>query len=43
MKILVTGAARFIKDYEYSPSTDIKSGIISFVEWFKSYKPISKR
>ena len=24
-----------IKDYKYSPSTDIKSGIISFVDWFK--------
>ena len=32
-----------IKDYEYSPSTDIKSGIINFVEWFKSYKLINKR
>ena len=26
-----------IKDYEYSPSTDIKSGIQSFVKWFKYY------
>lgn len=27
-----------IKDYKYSPSTSIKSGIYSFVEWFKAYK-----
>ena len=27
-----------IKDYKYSPSTDIKSGIQSFIKWFKSYK-----
>ena len=27
-----------IKDYKYSPSTDIKSGIQSFVKWFKTYK-----
>jgi UDP-glucuronate 4-epimerase len=27
-----------IKDYEYSPSTDIKSGIQSFVKWFINYK-----
>ena len=32
-----------IKDYEYSPSIDIKLGITSFVEWFKSYKLINKR
>jgi len=31
-----------IKDYEYSPSTDIKSGIQSFVKWFINYKK-SKR
>ena len=31
-----------IKDYEYSPSTDIKSGINRFVEWFKCYYPTSK-
>ena len=27
-----------IKDYEYSPSIDIKSGIQSFVKWFINYK-----
>ena len=27
-----------IKDYKYSPSTDIKSGIQSFVNWFINYK-----
>ena len=27
-----------IKDYKYSPSIDIKSGIQSFVKWFKTYK-----
>ena len=27
-----------IKDYKYSPGTDIKSGIQSFVKWFKAYK-----
>jgi len=27
-----------IKDYEYSPNTDIKSGIQSFVKWFINYK-----
>ena len=27
-----------IKDYQYSPSTDIKSGIQSFVKWFINYK-----
>ena len=27
-----------IKDYKYSPSTDIKSGIQSFVKWFINYK-----
>ncbi|MDB3938265.1 NAD-dependent epimerase/dehydratase family protein [Flavobacteriaceae bacterium] len=27
-----------IKDYKYSPSTDINSGIQSFINWFKSYK-----
>ena len=27
-----------IKDYKYSPSTDIKSGIQSFVKWFKGHK-----
>ena len=27
-----------IKDYKYSPSTRIKSGIHSFVEWFKAHK-----
>ena len=27
-----------IKDYKYSPSTDIKSGIQSFIKWFKAYK-----
>ena len=26
-----------IKDYKYSPSTDISSGIDSFISWFKSY------
>ena len=26
-----------IKDYKYSPSTDIKLGIKNFVDWFKSY------
>ena len=26
-----------IKDYEYSPSTDIKTGIKKFINWFKSY------
>ena len=29
---------KLIKDYEYSPSTDIKSGIQSFVKWFINYK-----
>ena len=27
-----------IKDYKYSPSTDIKSGIQSFVKWFINYE-----
>jgi UDP-glucuronate 4-epimerase len=27
-----------IKDFQYSPSTDIKSGIQSFVKWFVNYK-----
>ena len=27
-----------IKDYKYSPSTDIKSGTQSFVKWFINYK-----
>jgi UDP-glucuronate 4-epimerase len=27
-----------IKDYKYSPSTDIKFGIQSFIKWFKSQK-----
>jgi UDP-glucuronate 4-epimerase len=27
-----------IKDYNYSPSTDIKFGIQSFIKWFKNYK-----
>ena len=27
-----------IKDYEYSPSTDIKFGIQNFVKWFINYK-----
>jgi len=27
-----------IKDYKYSPSTDIKFGIQSFVNWFKAHK-----
>ena len=27
-----------IKDYKYSPSTDIKSGIESFLKWFKAHK-----
>ena len=27
-----------IKDFQYSPSTDIKSGIQSFVKWFINYK-----
>jgi len=27
-----------IKDYKYSPSTNIKTGIQSFVKWFKDYK-----
>ena len=27
-----------IKDYKYSPSTGIKSGIQSFVKWFKAHK-----
>jgi UDP-glucuronate 4-epimerase len=26
-----------IKDYDYSPSTDIKSGMQSFVKWFKAH------
>ena len=26
-----------IKDYKYSPSTAMKSGIQSFIKWFKSY------
>jgi UDP-glucuronate 4-epimerase len=29
-----------IKDYKYSPSTNIKNGIGSFVSWFKNYKLI---
>ena len=29
---------QLIKDYEYSPSTNIKSGIQSFVKWFINYK-----
>ena len=28
---------KLIKDYKYSPNTDIKSGIQSFINWFKSY------
>jgi UDP-glucuronate 4-epimerase len=27
-----------IKDYKYSPSTDIKFGIQSFIKWFNAYK-----
>ena len=26
-----------VKDYKYSPSTNIKSGIQSFIKWFKKY------
>ena len=26
------------KDYKYSPSTDIKFGIQSFIKWFNNYK-----
>ena len=26
-----------IKDYEYSPNTDIKSGIEEFMNWFINY------
>ncbi|MBT4927412.1 NAD-dependent epimerase/dehydratase family protein [bacterium] len=29
---------KLIKDYEYSPSTDIKNGIQSFMKWFINYK-----
>jgi UDP-glucuronate 4-epimerase len=29
-----------IKDYEYSPSTDISSGIDSFISWFISYNKL---
>jgi UDP-glucuronate 4-epimerase len=29
-----------IKDYKYSPDTDIKLGIQSFVKWFMSYKEL---
>ena len=29
---------KLIKDYKYSPNTDIKSGIQSFVKWFIEYK-----
>ena len=32
------GVDELIKDYEYSPSTDIKFGIQSFVKWFINYK-----
>jgi UDP-glucuronate 4-epimerase len=32
------GIDELIKDYEYSPSTDIKSGIQNFVKWFINYK-----
>jgi UDP-glucuronate 4-epimerase len=32
------GIDELIKDYEYSPSTDIKSGIQNFVKWFTNYK-----
>jgi len=31
---------QLIKDYEYSPSTDIETGIGSFVSWFKNNKLI---
>jgi UDP-glucuronate 4-epimerase len=31
------GIDELINDYQYSPSTDINSGIRSFVKWFKSY------
>jgi UDP-glucuronate 4-epimerase len=27
-----------IKDYEYAPSTDIKTGISKFINWFMSNK-----
>ena len=30
--------SELIKDYDYSPSTNIESGIQSFVNWYKSYK-----
>jgi UDP-glucuronate 4-epimerase len=26
-----------IKDYKYSPSTGMKSGVRSFINWFKAY------
>lgn len=26
-----------IKDYKYSPNTDIKFGIQNFIKWFKKY------
>ena len=29
-----------VKDYNYSPKTDIKSGIENFIRWFKSYYKI---
>ncbi len=31
-----------IKDYNYSPSTDIRFGIKRFVNWFKTYKSLKK-
>ena len=31
---------QLIKDYEYSPTTDIETGIGSFVSWFKNNKLI---
>ena len=30
--------SELIKDYDYSPSTNIESGIQSFVNWYESYK-----
>ena len=27
-----------IKDYKFSPNTDLKSGVQSFINWFKNYK-----
>ena len=38
IKNVVADIDELIKDYSYSPSTDIKSGIDKFINWFIDYK-----